>query len=46
MIHKGTNFCDLPENWKCSVCGAGKKMFCPVKGPGSTEEKQLRRFED
>ncbi|MDY0041767.1 MAG: rubredoxin [Desulforhabdus sp.] len=38
-IPKGTDFCDLPENWKCPVCGAGKKMFRPVRGPGSTAEQ-------
>ncbi len=26
-IPKGTNFEDLPQNWKCPVCGASKKSF-------------------
>jgi len=26
-IKAGTKFEDLPENWKCPVCGAGKKDF-------------------
>lgn len=26
-IPKGTAFDDLPEDWKCPICGAGKKMF-------------------
>jgi len=34
-IGKGTRFEDLPEDWKCPVCGAGKKMFRPLAGPGS-----------
>jgi len=34
-IPKGTRFEDLPEDWKCPVCGAGKKMFRPLAGPGS-----------
>ena len=34
-IPKGTQFADLPEDWKCPVCGAGKKMFKPLAGPGS-----------
>jgi rubredoxin len=29
-IPKGTQFKDLPENWKCPVCGAGKKLFKPL----------------
>jgi rubrerythrin len=23
----GTSFAELPEDWHCPVCGAGKKMF-------------------
>ena len=34
-VPKGTHFEDLPEEWKCPVCGAGKKMFRPLAGPGS-----------
>jgi len=34
-VPKGTRFEDLPEDWKCPVCGAGKKMFRPLAGPGS-----------
>lgn len=26
-IPKGTRFEDLPAEWKCPVCGAGKRMF-------------------
>lgn len=26
-IEKGTKFEDLPDDWKCPVCGAGKKAF-------------------
>lgn len=26
-IPKGTLFEDLPEDWKCPVCGASKKNF-------------------
>jgi rubredoxin len=26
-IPKGTRFEDLPDDWKCPVCGASKKMF-------------------
>jgi rubredoxin len=26
-VPKGVCFKDLPEDWKCPVCGAGKKMF-------------------
>jgi len=24
-----------PEEWKCPVCGASKKNFRPLAGPGS-----------
>ncbi|MBW2193842.1 MAG: rubredoxin [Deltaproteobacteria bacterium] len=34
-ISKGTQFAGLPEDWKCPVCGAGKKMFRPLGGEGS-----------
>ena len=34
-IPKGTQFEDLPADWKCPICGAGKKMFRPLAGPGS-----------
>ena len=26
-IPKGTQFCDLPEEWKCPVCGASRERF-------------------
>ncbi|MGD9608950.1 MAG: rubredoxin [Desulfovibrionaceae bacterium] len=35
-IPAGTTFEDLPETWKCPVCGAGKKAFRPLAGPGSS----------
>jgi rubredoxin len=31
-IAKGVQFADLPEGWKCPVCGAGKKMFKALGG--------------
>ncbi|MBI4965680.1 MAG: rubredoxin [Desulfomonile tiedjei] len=34
-IPKGVLFEDLPEEWKCPVCGASKKMFQPLSIPGS-----------
>ena len=34
-ISKGTRFEDLPDDWKCPVCGATKKMFRPLAEPGS-----------
>lgn len=39
-IPKGTRFEDLPEDWKCPVCGAGKKMFKPLAGPGSAASEK------
>lgn len=32
-IPKDTSFADLPDSWKCPVCGATKKSFrCLVEG--------------
>ncbi|MGA8831403.1 MAG: rubredoxin [Desulfomonilaceae bacterium] len=31
-IPKGVAFEDLPDDWKCPICGAGKKMFKPMGG--------------
>lgn len=39
-ISKGTCFSELPDDWKCPVCGAGKKMFRPLRGPGSAAEQK------
>ncbi len=39
-IARGTRFEDLPDDWRCPVCGAGKKMFKPLAGPGSVKEDQ------
>jgi rubredoxin len=39
-IPKGTSFEGLPDDWKCPVCGAGKKMFRPLRGPGSVVEEK------
>ncbi len=38
-VPKGTQFKDLTEEWKCPVCGATKKMFRPMVGPGSVVEE-------
>ncbi len=34
-IPKDTYFNDLPDDWKHPVCGAGKKLFKSLAGPGS-----------
>ena len=34
-VDKGTCWADLPEDYRCPVCGAGRKMFKPLAGPGS-----------
>jgi len=39
-IPKDIRFEDLPSEWRCPVCGAGKKMFKPLGGPGSLKEEQ------
>ena len=38
-VSKGTKFDELPTEWCCPVCGAGKKLFRPLVGPGSTVEE-------
>jgi len=35
---RGTPFEDLPEKGICPVCGAGKKFFKPLAGPGSVKD--------
>jgi len=32
-IARGTAFADLPKDWICPVCGAGKDMFIPLDEP-------------
>lgn len=29
-VPPGTAFEDLPDDWTCPVCGAGKEMFTPI----------------
>ncbi|MBN1387510.1 MAG: rubredoxin [Bacteroidales bacterium] len=29
-IDEGTDFEDLPDDWVCPVCGAGKSEFEPI----------------
>ncbi|NYT18522.1 MAG: rubredoxin [Methanobacteriales archaeon] len=29
-VDPGTAFEDLPEDWLCPMCGAGKEMFKPL----------------
>lgn len=41
-IKKGTKFEDLPEGWKCPVCGATVKAFKPLAGPGSVHEANAK----
>ena len=37
-IPKGVQFADLPEDWRCPVCGASQKACKPLAGPGSTKD--------
>ncbi len=39
-IPKGTRFEDLPDDWKCPICGASKAMFRPLAGYGSGAHDQ------
>lgn len=34
-VEPGTKFDDLPDDWKCPFCGAGKHLYKPLAGPGS-----------
>lgn len=38
-IPAGTAFSDLPDTWRCPMCGGSKKCFRPLAGPGSTKEQ-------
>ncbi|MCU0600910.1 MAG: rubredoxin [Desulfobacterales bacterium] len=38
-IPKGTAFKGLSDDWCCPVCGASKKSFRPLAGPGSALEE-------
>lgn len=34
-VPAGTRFENLPEDWRCPICGASRKVFRPLAGPGS-----------
>ena len=36
-IEPGTDFEDLPEDWTCPLCGAGKEDFEATDSDGDTE---------
>ncbi len=36
-IPKGIKFEDLPDDWRCPICGGTKKCFRPLVGPGSSK---------
>ena len=38
-IPQGTCFADLSDDWRCPICGASKKNFRPLAGPGSTAQE-------
>ncbi|HOP17031.1 MAG TPA: FAD-dependent oxidoreductase [Gammaproteobacteria bacterium] len=35
-IAPGTAWADIPDDWVCPVCGAGKEDFAPLDGPSAT----------
>lgn len=43
-IRKGTNFEDLPDEWKCPVCGASKNCFKPLAGEGSVVSESCEQY--
>ena len=32
-IPKGTSFADLPDEWRCPICGGTKRCFKPLMEP-------------
>jgi len=38
-IPKGTQFEKISDEWRCPVCGATKKCFRPLAGPGSVVDE-------
>ncbi len=44
-IAKGVQFKDLPDDWHCPVCGASKKAFRPLAGPGSVHAENAKTQE-
>jgi len=44
-IAKGTQFKDLPDDWHCPVCGASKKAFRSLAGPGSVHAENAKTQE-
>jgi rubredoxin len=37
-IAPDTSFEELPDDWRCPICGGTKKCFKPLAGAGSTKE--------
>ena len=37
-IPAGVKFADLPDDWRCPICGGTKRCFRPIAGPGSTRD--------
>ena len=40
-IPKGVAFADLPDEWRCPICGATRAAFKPLVGPGSVMEQNI-----
>ena len=40
-VTKGTCWTSMPDEYCCPVCGASKKMFRPLAGPGSVREEGI-----
>jgi rubredoxin len=38
-VSKGTQFHELPDDWKCPICGASGRSFRPLAGAGSAAEE-------
>jgi rubredoxin len=45
-IPKGVLFEDLPEEWRCPICGATKKCFKPLAGAGSVAQCETETMKE
>ena len=43
-VKAGTGFGNLPDDWTCPFCGAEKKNFKPLAGPGSVLWENIRNW--
>ena len=42
-VPAGTRFENLPNDWRCPRCQAGRELFRPLAGPGSVAAESRTR---